>query len=132
MIRKIWVNNSIESQGISICNGCTASVATHFQTRGSMKNHLQKMWTVQPCSIKIMSDPVRACWHGCMDLNIKFYFLQAAESENTITGASGPHGEGYYDYQANKFVMEDGRLEEITIRLALYKLLFIPGGWRLS
>ena len=63
-----------------------------------------------------------------MDLNIKFYFLQAAESENTITGASGPHGEGYYDYQANKFVMEDGRLEEITIRLALYKLLFIPGG----
>ena len=42
-------------------------------------------------------------------------YLQAAEADNTITGARGPHGEGYYDYQANMFVMEDGRLAEMVI-----------------
>ena len=68
------------------------------------------------------------CGYGCTDLNITFYFLQAAESDNTITGARGPHGEGYYDYQANKFVMEDGRLVKMIIRLAWDKFLFIPGG----
>ena len=49
---------------------------------------------------------------------ITFYCHQAAASDKTINRARGPHGEGYSDYQEDKFFMEDGLWVEIIITLA--------------
>jgi hypothetical protein len=105
MIRKVFLHTSKQDvQGRILCKICE-----------------QLLSLTQIISDKFMH--VRMLVNGSK--YILFYILQAAEADNTITGARGPHGEGYYDYQANKFVMEDGRLGEMTIRLALDNFFFI-------